>query len=125
MTDKYWESIGEVFKPTSLLVKWNHKPNEEFLHSAYVDEYVNRSTQKSDLTSNTAVIYIAVGMMIIMGSILAFVVLYNSSILNFTERMRDLSTLRVLGFYQKEVRSLVLMENVLSVILGFLRDSHW
>ena len=53
-----------------------------------------------------------------MGAILAFVVLYNSSILNFSERVRDLTTLKVLGFYQHEIRALVLTENILSVVFG-------
>jgi len=45
---------------------------------------------------------------------------FNSSILNFTKRIRDLTTLKVLGFYQKEIRSLVLTENTLSVIAGLI-----
>lgn len=50
-------------------------------------------------------------MMIVMGASLAFVVLYNTSILNFAERVRDLATLRVLGFHHREIRNLVLVEN--------------
>lgn len=118
MTDTYFESLGETFKPTAVLVKWNHEPDWAFLNSDYVDEYVGRTNQIADIQSSTKVVYIAAVMLIIMGGILAFVVLYNSSILNFSERIRDLTTLKVLGFYQKEIRSLVLTENVLSVILG-------
>ncbi len=118
MTDTYFESIGETFKPTAVLVKWNHGPDKTFLNGDYVDEYVDRSTQIADIQSTTRIVYIAGVMLIIMGGILAFVVLYNSSILNFSERIRDLTTLQVLGFYQNEIHSLVLTENILSVILG-------
>ncbi len=45
--------------------------------------------------------------------------LYNTAIA-FFERIRDLTTLKVLGFYQKEIRSLVLTENTLSVIAGLI-----
>jgi putative ABC transport system permease protein len=120
MTDTYYEDIGEIFKPTAVLVKWNNGPDWDFLRGDYVDEYVDRTDQIADIKSSTRVVYIAGVMLIIMGGILAFVVLYNSSILNFSERIRDLTTLKVLGFYQKEIRSLVLTENILSVILGLI-----
>lgn len=118
MTDKYFESIGEIFKPSAILVKWNSQPDRTFLKSDYVDEYVDRFSQIKDVKASTKVVYIAAILLIFLGGILAFVVLYNSSILNFSERIRDLTTLKVLGFYQKEIRSLVLTENILSVVLG-------
>jgi putative ABC transport system permease protein len=118
MTDKYFEAMGETFKPSAILVKWNSQPDGTFLKSDYVDEYVDRSSQIKDVKASTQVVYIAAILLIFLGGILAFVVLYNSSILNFSERIRDLTTLKVLGFYQKEIRSLVLTENILSVVLG-------
>lgn len=118
MTDTYFEAKGETFKPTAVLVKWNNAPDKAFLNGDYVDEYVDRRTQIADIQASTKIVYTAAVMLIIMGGILAFVVLYNSSILNFSERIRDLTTLQVLGFYQKEIQSLVLTENILSVILG-------
>lgn len=120
MADTYFESLGETFKPTAILVKWNNEPDTAFLNGDYVDEYVDRTRQISDIQSSTKVVYTAGVMLILMGGILAFVVLYNSSILNFSERIRDLTTLKVLGFYQNEIRSLVLTENILSVMLGLL-----
>lgn len=120
MTDEFYESIGETFEPTSILVKWNKKPDEVFLASDYVDEYVSRTTQIEDTNKSTQVIYIAAVLLITMGAILAFVVLYNSSILNFSERIRDLTTLKVLGFYQNEISALVLTENILSVLMGWI-----
>lgn len=118
MTDEYYESMGETFKLTAILVKWNNKPDRAFLQSDNVDEYVDRVSQMKDVKASTRVVYIAAVLLIFMGGILAFVVLYNSSMLNFSERIRDLTTLKVLGFYQKEIRSLVLTENILSVISG-------
>jgi len=79
---------------------------------------VDVCSQMADTSSNTKVVYVSVVMMIVMGAMLAFVVLYNSSILNFAERIRDLATLRVLGFHQNEIRALVLTENIISVVLG-------
>lgn len=114
-----WESIGQDYKPTAVLVRWNTK-NTDFLTSDYVKSYVDRTVQKADFEGNITVVYIAAFMLIVSGSILAFVVLYNMGILNFFERVRDLATLEVLGFYPKEIRPLVLMENVFSALAGIL-----
>lgn len=117
MSDYFWESLGEEFEPNQLLVKW-HEKDQGFLDSGYVDSYVEREVQKSDFDANLQIVFTASVMLIAFGGMLAFVVLYNLSVLNFCERIRDIATMKVLGFYQKEVRSLVLAENVVSSLLG-------
>lgn len=119
MSKDYWKSIGEDYKPTAVLVQWNTK-DTAFLNSDYVESYVDRTTLQSDFEGNITVVYIAAFMLIVSGSILAFVVLYNMGILNYFERVRDLATLEVLGFYPKEIRPLVLMENIFSALTGIL-----
>jgi len=48
---------------------------------------------------------------------LAFIVLYNLTNINITERIREIATIKVLGFYQNEVASYVFREiNILSVL---------
>jgi putative ABC transport system permease protein len=119
MTEDYWKEIGEDFKPSSLLVKWNRK-DDTFLNSDYVKSSINRENQKADFEANLSALYFAVILLVTGGAILAFVVLYNMGVLNFFERVRDLATLKVLGFHQKEIRPLVLMENIFSVLIGIL-----
>ncbi|MGN0778398.1 MAG: ABC transporter permease [Aristaeellaceae bacterium] len=51
---------------------------------------------------------------------LAFIICYNMGLLNFTERTRDYATLKVLGYHQKEIRSLMMRENNYIAILGVL-----
>lgn len=52
--------------------------------------------------------------------LLALVVLYNLNNINVTERKRELSTLKVLGFYDREVSAYLLRENVILTLLGIL-----
>lgn len=52
--------------------------------------------------------------------ILAFVVLYNLTNINVSERLRELSTIKVLGFYDKEVTVYIYRETFLLTILGIL-----
>lgn len=44
---------------------------------------------------------------------LAFVICYNMGLINFAERTREYATLKVLGYRQREIRRLILMENVI------------
>ncbi len=120
VTDGYWRSLGETFSPTALLIRWNGPPDERFLKSDMIMDSATRESQNSGLSESMQVVNFAVAAMIIMGASLAFVVLYNISILNFTERIRDLATLRVLGFHHREIRNLVLLENYFSAFLGTL-----
>ena len=58
--------------------------------------------------------------LIISAAMLAFVVLYNLTNVNISERMREIATIKVLGFYDKEVASYVYRENIIITILGAL-----
>jgi len=120
MTDTYWESIGEKFKPTALLVRWNGEPDRKFLSSDVVADSATRESMQDSLSSSIGIVNLAVVFLIILGASLAFVVLYNTGMLNFAERVRDLATFRVLGFHHREIRYLVLVENYFSVLLGML-----
>jgi len=56
--------------------------------------------------------------LIVVAAVLAFVVLYNLSNINICERKREIATLKVLGFYNKEVDSYITRENILLTIIG-------
>ena len=61
---------------------------------------------------------IVIVVLIISAGMLAFVVLYNLYNINITERKRELATLKVLGFYDKEVTEYVYRENILLTLIG-------
>lgn len=56
--------------------------------------------------------------LIVSAGLLALVVLYNLQNVNISERIRELATLKVLGFYDKEVYSYVTRETVLLTMIG-------
>ena len=49
---------------------------------------------------------------------LAFIVLYNLTNINITERMREIATIKVLGFTRRETGSYVFRENMVLAVLG-------
>ena len=58
--------------------------------------------------------------LIIAAAALAFIVLYNLTNINITERMREIATLKVLGFTRREVYAYIFREIALLTILGAL-----
>ncbi len=52
--------------------------------------------------------------------LLAIIVLYNLANININERVRELATIKVLGFYDKEVSAYIYRENNISTALGIL-----
>lgn len=58
--------------------------------------------------------------LIVASALLAFVVLYNLANINIGERQREIATLKVLGFYDKEVDSYINKENVIFTVIGVL-----
>lgn len=62
----------------------------------------------------------AVIVVVVAAAALAFVVLYNLTNINITERLRELATLKVLGFYDREMSDYVYRENILLTFFGIL-----
>ena len=63
---------------------------------------------------------IVVYILIVSAGILAFVVLYNLSNINISERIRELATIKVLGFYDKEVYDYITREIIFLTIIGII-----
>ena len=58
--------------------------------------------------------------LVIAAALLAFVVLYNLTNINITERIREIATLKVLGFTPREVDAYIYRETMLLSIIGAL-----
>lgn len=67
---------------------------------------------------NTVVLVI-----VIAAAVLAFVVLYNLTNINVSERIRELSTIKVLGFYDGEVTMYIYRENIILSLFGIFFGS--
>lgn len=71
---------------------------------------------KTSINSVDNIIWI----LIIAAGLLAFVVLYNLTNINIGERQRELATLKVLGFYDKESYSYIFRETIILSMIGSL-----
>jgi putative ABC transport system permease protein len=57
---------------------------------------------------------------ILLSGLLSFVVLYNLTNINVSERIRELSTIKVLGFFDNEVTMYIIRENIMLTIIGIV-----
>ena len=70
-----------------------------------------------DVMNNMSLV---VFILIVAAGMLAFLVLYSLSNTNISERIRELATIKVLGFYHKEVYNYVGKETIILTIIGIL-----
>lgn len=124
--DTYEESGGEfisnvVYLNTKKLSNKNKNifseellKNDEVLNVSYTASLIEIITNM--LNSLDEVVLI----LIVLAASLSFVVLYNLSNINIMERKREIATLKVLGFYNKEVDSYITKENIILTIIGII-----
>lgn len=59
-------------------------------------------------------------LIVVSAGTLAFVILYNITNINITERKREIATIKVLGFYPREISAYVSRENLLLTLMTSL-----
>ena len=91
----------------------NKLKENENISAIIIEKNLNKEFQTS-LTSLMSIVILFVGC----ASLLSFTVLINLNNINIEERTRELSTIKLLGFYKKELESYVFRENIILTILG-------
>lgn len=126
MTPTYYKSLyRETAKDTGILgiLKDTSKDNEsKFGNEIMTNDTYESVTFYSGIASSfedtIASLSIVVLVLIISAGLLAFVVLYNLTNVNISERLREIATIKVLGFYDKEVSAYVYRENIVLTLIG-------
>lgn len=126
MTPKYFNQVSTTtYSPTSRLLKLKNesasqrqKTSRNLLKQSGVMNVTYPRYASSSLgtvgLSSFVLIFIA------LSAALGLVVLYNLTNVNISERMRELSTIKVLGFYDNEVTAYVARENVVLTLAGIV-----
>lgn len=102
------------------------------LRSAEGVTYVSLAAQEREMMEQSmASLDLVVLMVVACSGALAFITLYNLTNINIMERIREIATVKVLGFYPAETAAYVLRENLLLSALGALaglfmgKGLHW
>ncbi|WP_294470644.1 ABC transporter permease [uncultured Ruminococcus sp.] len=97
---------------------------EEFRYTLMKSEHFFGLTYKEDQSQgymNSAdSLNKLVAVLIFSAGLLAIVVLYNLAEININERKREIATIKVLGFFDRETDDYILRENIISALLGVL-----
>ena len=81
---------------------------------------VQNTTLKAQIKTIVNSLSRVMGVLIDVSILLAFVVLFNLTNINVAERIRELSTIKVLGFFNKEVTLYIYRETIYLSIIGIL-----
>ena len=111
-----YDSLGQSFKPTSLLT-YDRTDADSALS---VVESIQNKVLKSSFNELLDSIRMIIAILVLGAILLGSVVLYNLGALSYTERIRELATLKVLGFHPGQIRSLLRMQNIWLTILGII-----
>ena len=76
------------------------------------------SDTAQDINTSISSVNTIVLVLVISSGLLAFVVIYNLTTINVAERQREIATLKVLGFYERECNSYILREIWLTAAMG-------
>lgn len=91
---------------------------EHMLKNENVLAVIMNASSLSSVHDTLSIMDLVTVVLIVSAAALAFVVLYNLTNVNITERIREIATLKVLGFYDTEVSSYVFRENIILSIMG-------
>ncbi len=124
MTQRVYENAFTSFAPNGV---YAHLSDACANQAAYADALgrediirssVSTQALKRDFYSAFSLINAVVYIIIVMAAGLAFVVLFTLSTTNISERVRELATIKVLGFFDRETHRYVNKETLILTLLG-------
>ncbi len=83
-----------------------------------VSSVLSRQKELDNFNKNLEASIYSISILVLFALLLGFAIVYNSSVISFAERQRELASLRVLGFSIQEVSGILLKENLLQSVLG-------
>ena len=126
MTRETYEELYQTTYETNSILTNNAKITEEqeenlateIMNQNEVASLTRNSSAEEMMETTMESLNYVVVVLIVSAGLLAFAVLYNLSNVNISERIRELATIKVLGFYDKEVYTYVTRETILLTLIG-------
>ena len=117
MTDKLADKLGVSYSLSAIYTdrKTVDIPSSDLI-SGKQDKALLMDTFKSFVSIMDGMVVI----LVIAAAVLGIVVLYNLGIMSYIERSRELATLKVLGFRNKQIGRLLISQNIWLTIIGVI-----
>lgn len=126
MTKTMYEKMFGTFEENGVLVNLSDDCEDHIAFSKELsqEEWILTSSCTQDMKENFSLAFtlinIVVYVVLVMAAGLAFVVLFTLASINISERNRELATIKVLGFFDREVHSYVNKETLILTVIGIL-----
>ena len=124
--DVYTEMTGGEAYPNSVLLSYENDRDSvaPLMENGDVRAVIRNDDLRTQVGDQTDAMGIVTIVLIVLACALALVVLFNLTNINISERIRELATIKVLGFYDTELALYIYRENgavtLLGVILGLV-----
>lgn len=117
MTDEYADEINMDYHITSIYtdVKMNEIENSELI-SGKQDKATLMTSYDTFMEIMNLMVWILIGAAVVLG----IVVLYSLGTMSYVERRRELATLKVLGFRDKQIGRLLISQNIWLTLIGVI-----
>ena len=123
----YEEIYGQTPKMNTYLVQLKDKSEgntervaREFMEQAAVNGVVQNTSTIQLFESFASSLNQTMAILVLVSVLLAVVILYNLTNINVAERIRELSTIKVLGFHNKEVTLYIYRETIILSLVGMI-----
>ncbi|XZO07833.1 ABC transporter permease [Weissella paramesenteroides] len=130
MSQAYYKKIfKKEYSTNAYLIKLNNNQQAEQVSRRLNNvtssiTVINSDDTKETINSILKSLNRVVWVIVVVSAILAFIVLYTLTNINVSERIRELSTIKVLGFYPKEVLAYIYRETIIltfaGLVIGFI-----
>lgn len=122
-SETYEEALGEAPEYKTIYINFRegldaHQAAAELMKEKLVASTVIHQDTRERLTNMMSSLNYVVVLVIICAAALAFIVLYNLTNINITERIREIATIKVLGFFRNETAAYIFRENMILTVIG-------
>lgn len=126
MSESAYEKVFGAYEPNGVLAVLSESCTDQIAFSDKLaqEDWILSSVSTQDLKESFSqaftLINLVVYVVLVLAACLAFVVLFTLASINISERERELATIKVLGFFDKEVHSYVNKETLILTAMGIL-----
>lgn len=126
-SDQYEEIYGKEYETNAKIILLNESTTEntriqsaKFMELSGVQAVVQNTMIYDQINTIVESLNQIMLVLIVVAGLLGIVILYNLTNINVAERIRELCTIKVLGFYDNEVTMYIYRETIMLSILGVI-----
>lgn len=122
---EYKKTIGKTYKTNAYLITVKKhslakKVSRDLIKTGAIQTVISNTANRDILSGFTGSLNEVIVILILISGMLAVVVIYNLTNINVAERIREISTIKVLGFYNNETTMYIYRETIILSLLGII-----